>query len=81
MDPSTRKAPNQSLAFENVNAQYNELIRPLRKRSTSIDEIRYTVDVRPRLPDMNLIGEAATRGLEKIQTSKCLNYDKRVIPK
>ena len=79
MDPSTRKALNKCLAFENVNAKFNEIIRPLRTRSTSIDEIRYAVDVGPHLPSVTLIGEAVTRGLEKTQNFKCLHCDNRVI--
>jgi hypothetical protein len=33
-----RKATIESLAFENSNAEYKEVIRPLRAKSTSIDE-------------------------------------------
>jgi hypothetical protein len=32
-----------------------------------------TVDVRPHSPEMTLIGEAATRGLETTQNFKCFN--------
>ena len=58
--------------FESANAECKEVIRPPRARSTSIDEwIRHTADVRSHLPDMTLIGEAATRGLEMTQIFKC----------
>ena len=60
-DSAARKARIESLAFENVNAECKEVIRPLRARSASIDEwVRYWVDVRHRSHDMTLIGEAAT---------------------
>lgn len=36
-DPSARKAPIESLAFENANAECKEVIRPLMARSASID--------------------------------------------
>ena len=62
----------ESLAFENANAECKEVIRPLRARSASIDEwIRYTADVGSRLPDMTVIGEAATRHLKMTQDFKC----------
>jgi hypothetical protein len=57
-----------------LNAELEEVIRPLREMSVSIDEwIRYTVDVRPRSPDMTFIGEATTKGLKMTQNFKCLN--------
>ena len=62
-----------------LNAELEEVIRPWRARSASIDEwIRYTVDVRPCLPDMILIKEAATRSLETTQNSKCFNCSEQV---
>lgn len=37
-DSAARKARIESLAFENVNAECKEVIRPLRAESASIDE-------------------------------------------
>ena len=73
-DSAARKAIIEPLAFENANAKCKEVIRPLRARSASIEEwIRYTADVGSRLPDMTVIGEAATRHLEMTQDFKCFN--------
>jgi hypothetical protein len=71
---AARKAIIEPLAFENANAKCKEVIRPLRARSASIEEwIRYTADVGSRLPDMTVIGEAATRHIEVTQDFKFFN--------
>jgi len=45
-DTAARKATVESLAFENVNTECREGIRPLRARSASVDEwIRQTADI------------------------------------
>ena len=63
-----RKTLIQFQDFENANGECREVIRPLKARTASIDEwIRYTIDARPLSPDMTLIGEGATRGLETTQ--------------
>jgi hypothetical protein len=56
-ETAARKVIIESLALENANAEFKEVIRPLRVRSASIDEwIRYTGDVGSRSPDMTVIG-------------------------
>ena len=61
---AARKAIIESLAFENANAGFREVIRLLRARSVSIDEwLGYTAEVGSYSPDMTVI-KAATRHLE-----------------
>lgn len=57
-----------------MNAECKEVIRPSKAVLAWIDKcIRHTVNVRPHLPDTNLIGETTTRDLETIQNLKYLN--------
>ena len=42
-----------------------------------MSELDNTVDFRPGLPDMTLMGEAATRGLETTQNFRCLNWSEQ----
>ena len=68
------KIITESSVLESANADYKEVIRPLRAGSVSIDMwIRHTAEVRPHLPGMTLIEEAATRGLEMTQIFECFN--------
>ena len=70
-DSAARKAIIESVAFENMNAECKEAVRPWRARSVSIDEwIRYSADVGSHSPDMTVVGKAATRHLEITQGFK-----------
>lgn len=71
-DPLTRKALMESSAFENANTKCKEVITPLKAGQHGQMWIRHTGDGRTPLPDMALIGEAITRGLETTQISNIL---------
>lgn len=81
-DPVARKAITDYLAFKNEHCDSKEMSRPLKARSASIGGwIRCTADGRPHSHDMALIGEVATRVLDKAQNFKCLNCGEKCYPK
>lgn len=68
----------ESLAFENNNSQFKRASRPLKVRSSLINEwVRIRVNIDSVNHDIPCIGEVITRGIRKNYNVRCFNCGKQ----